>query len=214
MLFAYYYLNQKRYVLVSVFLVIGVLCHYSALSAIPFILLAKIIKRLDFWLVILMMVVSGYIGFTMSPKFVDIGNQIGLLFEVYKNPVADTYAFHFDIMRESGWNVIGRLTNIIPFSLFVILIYDKKQAESVYYKLFFFAVVLSNCLVSIELTYRITQYFLILLVVLLPNAFHRARGMKRISLLLLSGMMIMLYIYQMLKAEPYLGFAGTIPYSI
>lgn len=213
MLFAYYFLSQKRYLLMFLFLIIGVMCHYSALFTIPFLLFAWKVKRVDFKYVFPTIIVSALFGFSSSENFQNMADQIGLFLESYNNTAVFTYMSNLQEVRQNEWTTIGILLHIIPFSLFVLLMHNKRLSESIYYKLFFLAVVISNCLSNVFLGYRITQFFFILLIVLLPRAVRLSKGIKMYSLISLSGIMILFYVYQLLAAKPHISLAGTIPYS-
>lgn len=211
-LFAYYYVERGSNWKALCFFLIGCLFHYSAIVTIPFVILFKCVKHISFVPILLTIVLSVVFGLIFAIGFKDMATQLSLLMEYYSGgDLAEYYQKSLDNMEETTFSVIGTLAFMLPFSAFSVFMYDKTNSRSLYYKLFLVAAVLQNVFISVVLTYRMTMFFLILIVVVLPNSFNRAKGFRRLSLAGLSAFMVLWYVYQLVRATPE-SFAGTVPY--
>lgn len=212
-LFAYYYVAEGKIGKSLLFVLISVMCHYSAIATIPFMLLAHFLGRIRFGWMTVVISASVAFGFFFAVGFGDLAEQLSMLMEYYTSgDLANYYNTHLDTMKETDFNIVGTLSTMLPFSFFAIFMYDEQNAKSLYYKLFLIAVVLNNVFISVVLTYRFTMFYTLLITILLPNTFIRTREFKKLCLFGLSSFMVLWYIYMLVRATPE-SFAGTVPYQ-
>ncbi len=212
-LFSFSYASEQKFLKSIGFLVISVLCHYSAVVVIPFVYFAKMVANVRLKTMLITILVSIIFGILFVVGFKETADQLSLALAYYASgDLADYYQKHLDRMEETTFNMVGTLSNMLPFSAFAICMYDEKNAQSLYYKLFLTAVVIENLFISVVLSYRVSMFFLILIIILLPNSYNRATGIRKHSLEALTLFMLLWYVYQMIRATDE-SFAGTIPYS-
>lgn len=213
-LFAYYCAAEGKRWTSLLFVLISVMCHYSAIATIPFMLLAHYLGRIRFGWMTAIIGASVAFGFLFAVGFGDMAKQLSMLMEYYTSgDLANYYNTHLHTMKETEFNIVGTLSTMLPFSLFAIFMYDEQNAKALYFKLFFIAVVLNNVFISVELTYRFTMFYTLLITILLPNTFIHARGFRKLCLFGLSSFMVLWYIYMLVRATPE-SFAGTVPYQL
>lgn len=213
MLFAYKYLSEIKLWKAIIFLVIGVLFHYSAIVIIPFLILARYIKKISFQVVLSLVVISFAFGIFFAVGFSDYASQVLALSMAFDNDMVSYYQTHLQNFEDSTLNIFGYLGDMLPFSLFVLLLYDRKNSTSLYYKLFLFAVLLTNVFISVQLAYRVTMFMLTTIIVVLPNTYYRVTKIRKFYLASLSTAMVFWYIYLLFNANAIgYGMAGSVPY--
>lgn len=212
-LFSFYYMERDDVKKSIVYLVIAVLFHYTAIVVAPFLFLFRFIKKVTFLPMFISVSASFIFGLVFATNFSDEAMSISSMLSLFSDSdLTEYYQRHLTSLDVSSFNLVGTLSKMLPFSIFAICMYDKENSYSLFYKLFLVSVVLQNVFVSVSLIYRITMYFLILIVFILPNTFERTRGIQRLSLLALSLFMILWYGYQLITADD-TSLAGTIPYQ-
>lgn len=212
-LWSYYYLEKKKFLVSFFFLIVAFLLHYSTVVIIPFVIAAYFIKHIGYYTMIAIVFISVVFGLLFEVGYGNAANEIVAMGVFQYGGTSEWFQHYLENIDETSFSLFGSLTTMLPFSFFAIAMYDKINARSIYFKLFIFAVLLQNVFVSLVFTYRIAMFFTTLLVVVLPNSFVRAKGVRKLCLLGLSAFMVMWYVYLLLvKTDPD-RLAGTIPYT-
>lgn len=212
MLFAYDSMNERKFWLTFLYVLLASLSHYSAIIIILLALFIWFSHNLSFNFVCIAVFVSIMFGLYFATSFTDIAQQMSEVMVLANSDIGSYYSSHYlDRFSETSFNIVGTLANMLPFSFLTVVMYDEENGKSFLFKLFLIAVLLQNVFISVEFTYRITMFFLILIVVLLPNTFVRLSRLRKFCVLCLSSFMVLWYVYQLFTANED-SLAGTIPY--
>lgn len=204
--------ESKNYQKTILFLILSVLFHNSVIVALIIGVLCNIIKKLPEKGTYISLIISLVFGLTFQTGYSSYASMLSLWVEEFTGDMADYYSQYVISFEETDFNIIGTLANMLPFTLFAIFTYDKHNAKHNYYKMFVIGTILSNVFISIALIYRITMFFTILLIVILPNTIIRSNGTKRRILFSLIALMLLWFIYKLFGTSSD-RMAGIIPYS-
>lgn len=212
MAFCYFLQNEqlKKAILLAI---IAVLFHYSTIILMLFVIPIYFIKDYSFKFVWIAVVCSFIIGMFGGNFAQGISNKIStsVLF-LSDNTLIQNYYNYVDNFRGSSWNLIGKLTTLLPFSIFAILTYDNINKTTIYYRLFTVGVILNNLFISAAFTYRITAFLFIPLIILLPNAYANASFNKRKTIKGCTLFMLLWFVYKLATASE-LSFSEAFPYK-
>lgn len=212
LLFFFESIESKRFCRALLFAILSAGFHYSSIVAILLTVLFCIIKRYNFWPVFALLCLSVIIGLTFKEGFASVAERVTFLDLFTGSDSAEYYSRYLQNLKETDLNLVGQLASLLPLSCFVVLLWDEKNSSSIYYKLFFAGVFLSNIFYSVLFIYRITMFFTILIVVILPNTFSRVNRNRKYALLGMSVFMVAWYIYELFTYVPYESLAGAVPY--
>lgn len=192
--------------------VIACLFHVSALIATAVVLCVTVIKKIPRTICYITVIASMVFGFVFQTGFSEYSYSLSLWLGNISGDFTDYYSKHLMELNETDFNSIGTLANMLPFTLFSLFLYDEKNSTSCFYKLFVIGTALSNIFISISLIYRITMFFTILLIVVLPNTLKRLKQTPKYIVKVLILFMLLWYIYKLFGTSSD-NMAGIIPYK-
>ncbi len=206
-----FWLRHDRKIAIVLFLVSTVF-HNSAIIALLLtvgILYINLFSRKLTYSALLLSVIFG-LGFKSG--FSDYAETISLWISSVPGDAIDYYSQYVNQFEETSFNIVGTLANMLPFTLFAIFLYDEENSRNAFYKLFVMGVILSNIFISVMLVYRITMFFTVMLLIVLPNTYVRLKGTKLKIVKGLIFFMILWYIYKLFGSTSD-KMAGIIPYT-
>lgn len=212
LIFSIYYLSKKDRVIRSlIFLIIAILFHYSCLVLLPFFIALYFVRSISKEFVYIALIVSFIFGITFGQN--DYFLQFFRYFEIISDSnVAKNYMQYMDEGNVSSLNILGLLSNMLPFSLYSIFLYDTKNKSSILYMFLVTGAVLSNVFISIHFIYRLVAYFILPILIILPETQLRTKGFRYYGLCAMNAIMLLWYFYNIVRAEP--SYAnGIFPYS-
>lgn len=206
-------LMRKEYVTMSWWAIMCVFFHNQGLVIITLTIIAFLfVKNIPKKLVYILLIVSVIFGLSFNSGFSQYADMLSLWMAQFSGDAADYYIRYVARFEETSLNIVGTLANMLPFTLFAIVLYDNQNSQSLYYKLYLIGTLMSNIFISVSFVYRITMYFSILLIVILPNTFIRSMKSKRTILLIMTFLMGIWYIYKLFGSTSDT-MAGIIPYK-
>ena len=206
------YWSRKEYRCGLLLFIVSCLFHISSIVACGLLMIAQVVPYISRGVTNIAVIVSIVFGIVFQTGFSEYANSISLLLSSVSGDFTEYYYQHFASLEKTEFNLVGTLSYMLPFSLFAILLYDKENSNSIFYKSFVLGVVLSNFFISVTLIYRITMYLTIFLIIVLPNTLKRQRLNLKILSLMLIAFMLSWYIYKLFFASND-DMAGILPYS-
>lgn len=206
------YWSRKEYRWGVLLFILSCLFHISSIVACGLLMIAQVVRRIPRYAINIAVIVSIVFGIVFQTGFSEYADSISLLLSSVSGDFAEYYYQHFVSLEKTEFNLVGTLSYMMPFSLFAILLYDKENSSSIFYKLFVLGVLLSNIFISVTLIYRITMYFTIFLIVVLPNTLKRLGRNSKILSMMLIFFMLLWYVYKLFFASND-DMAGILPYS-
>ena len=206
------YWSREEYRCSIPLLIISCLFHVSSIAACGLLMIAQVFHRIPRSVTYIAVIISIVFGIAFQTGFSEYADSISLWLAGVSGDFAEYYYQHFASLEGTDFNIVGTLSNMLPFSLFTIVLYDKKNSSCIFYKLFTMGVILSNIFISVTLIYRITMFFTIFLIVVLPNSMNRLKGNSRIFSMLLITFMLSWYVCNLFVASSD-NMAGILPYS-
>lgn len=204
--------EKNRYKYAIIWFILSCSFHISAIAAGVLVLLGHLIKNFSKYATFTIIASSILFGLVFSTGFSAYAEVISIWLSTLTGDFADYYLHHFKDLEETEFNLVGVLSNMLPFSLFAIILYDNYNAKNIYYKLLVIGVVISNTFISIALVYRITMFLTLYLIIVLPNTHIRTHGFRRLALNGLILFMLLWYVYKLFGSTSD-SMAGTIPYT-
>ena len=206
-------LMRKEYVAMSWWAIMCVFFHNQGFIIITLtIIVLLFIKKVPKKLVYILLIISVIFGLSFNSGFSQYADMLSLRMAQFSGDAADYYIRYVARLEETKLNLVGTLANMLPFTLFAVVLYDNHNSQTLYYKLYFIGTLMSNIFISVSFVYRITMYFSILLIVILPNTFIRSMKSKRTILLIMTFLMGIWYIYKLFGSTSDT-MAGIIPYK-
>lgn len=206
------YWSQKEYKLGLPLFIVSCLFHISSIVACVIVVIAQVVHRISRKTTYIAIIVSIVFGIVFQTGFSEYAETISLWLAGVSGNMAEYYTRYFSSLEESEFNMVGTLSNMLPFSMFAILLYDKENSDNLFYKLFLIGVIMSNVFISVALVYRITMFFTTLLIIVLPNTLKRQKGFYRTLSLSLIVLMLLWYVYKLFISTSD-NMAGIVPYS-
>ena len=184
---AYYYLMNRKYIIASVLSILAIGIHASAFFVLLFLPIFFVdVKKMVFYA---LLAGSALIGFTFRYSIFDIfeviSPYVGFLsfYEGYG-------AYHVDDIM----NTSGLLSVIVPPTVFAFLSVKYDSTNDFYTKLFCCGVIGTNFFANVPMIGRYFMYFTILQLVLVPNVFRKSTYLFKAGILL-TIVYMMLYFY-------------------
>ncbi len=188
--------------------------HYSSLLILLIILSVYFIHRFSYRFVLCSILLSIILGFAIDYLVSEYLILLGLAISQFSGEAAiGNYVQLLSESNEASMGMIGMLSNMLPFSIFAILMYNRENAQSLYYKLYVIGTIIANLFISTPLFYRVSMFFQLFIVVLYPNAFSVGSKQKKYILGGLTVLMVMWYITKVLRATEN-SFCGAFPYKL
>ena len=206
------YLSDEKRVKSIIALSIATLFHYSSAILLPFMLFFYFYRSFSKKLVYTLLVSSLIFGlsFGQNDYFLHFFDYVQLL--TGNEAILKNYSNYSDISNVATLNVMGLLVSMLPFTMYGFFLYDDKNKDSLLYKLVVVGAIVSNVFISVHYIYRIAAYFILPIMIVLPETQERTRDMRHDCLVGLNVIMILLYVYLLLTADR--GAAnGIFPYS-
>ena len=207
---SYWVANRNKFALLL--FVMSCLFHITAGVAIVIFICSQFIKWLPRQITYIIIIASFIFGVIFQTGFSAYAESLSYWMEDFSGDITGYYSHHLNDFLETNFNIVGTLSNTLPFTLFAILLYDERNSTNIFYKLFIIGVVLSNVFISVTLVYRITMFLSVFLIVVLPNTYRRISNPHKLILRCLILFMLMWYVYKLLGSTSDT-MAGIIPYS-
>ena len=184
---AFYYLTQKRYILTAILSIIACGIHASAILVFPFFAVCFInIKK---YILIILLIASALVGFLNRYSFFDFLGDITQYVEILS--MYEGYASYHE---DDELNLFGLISVIVPSTVFGIVSVMYNNKDELYNKLYCCGVIGTNVFASVPMIGRYFMYFTILQIILVPDSYRRSPLLIRMGLLLTLVYMV-LYFY-------------------
>lgn len=210
-LFSVYYLSQKNIIRSFIFLVVATLFHYSCLVILPFLIAFYFVHSISKRALYIVLIGSFCFGllFGQSGYFLQFFQYLEIFSD---NEIARNYLHYADERNIASLNIIGILSRMLPFMLYSFLLYDSKNKSSLAYMFIVTGAVFSNVFISVHYVFRLTAYYILPILFVLPETQDRVKGIRYTAICSLNTFMILWYFYELLKAGPE-SLNGIFPYS-
>ena len=190
-----YFYETRQFKYMVLFMVIAFLAHPYSIFFFPFLLIDKI--NLSFGKVVLGVTISAVVGISglldiimgvLQSFLAMVSNDESLLYQVAKYGERDI---------ASEWNIVGKLSHILPTSIMVVISYCNENSRSIYYKLFFVGAIILNLFIATVYCERISAFFTIAEIIAVPCALCGHYSFKYMRQLLVAFLCIttMYYVY-------------------
>lgn len=191
---------------------ISVIFHNSAVIAIFIAIVTMSIRELPRKIAYVSLLCSLVCGFMLEYSFAEYAEMLALWMSNMTGEGVEYYSRYVTSFEETDFNMVGTLSIMLPFTLFALLLYNEENAKKLMYKLFLVGTILSNIFISVTLIYRITMFFTVLIIILLPNTIKRYSDVKSKYLLSLTAFMLLWYVYKLFFTTSD-NMAGILPYK-
>lgn len=186
--------------------------HYSSILILLIISFVYFIHRFSYKFVVCSIALSIVLGFAVDYLISEYLLLLGLVVsQLSGDVVVSNYAQLLTESSEASMGVIGMLSNMLPFSLFAILMHSRANSQNLYYKLYVSGIIVANIFISTPLFYRVSMFFQLFIVILYPNAYYASSKQKKYILGGLTSFMVVWYITKLLRATED-SFCGAFPY--
>ena len=210
---AYSLFHNKNWKLFLLYSIIGFLFHYSSLAIFLIIVIVRFIGTFNPIWVYVSMVASVVFGYVFTAGFSDVALTLSYYLQDITSESVEHYSDYLSELDNSELNIFGMTVVMLPFSIFAILLYDKKNGQSPYYKLFYIGCFLQNVFLSVQYVYRITMYLTIIITFLLPVTYVRMNQNRKYLVALMSFALVLFYIFSCYTGtEQQRTLAGSVPY--
>ena len=202
--------DKKKSALIC--LTIAFFAHKYAIIIIPFLLLEKLV--LTERGVIFAIIGSAAIG------LIGILDHITNFLVFLSGQIADS-EFYYDYIkyasREIGsdWNIVGQLSHILPISALTYLCYCDDTKDTYLYKCLLVGTIMLNLFVSVKYCERLSSFFTISQIIVVPVALYSRSNSKRkrFCLIGLLFLLALLFIYQLNVFSRVVGLDTVVPYT-
>lgn len=190
------YISNKQYKTAILPCIIASGFHYSILITIPFIVLSYFSKHIKSSIAISLILGSVVLGISSSiyeNLFTIALQQITL----FSGSAIDNYSSYLYEISKTEVNSNGIIMLIAPFSLISILTFMSNKVNEYWRMVLFYGVILGNMFVSVLYTYRLTTFFTLTTIVLIPELLKHDSKFIRYSTRAIVIAMSLYYIYSL-----------------
>lgn len=193
-----HFVTKKQWLYAIIFAIVAVLFHFSAFFPIVFSLCTLFIRQLSNKVIVISVVLSLIIGqvtsFYADAVNIAINNFDRLFFiEKYNNYLSDLYS--------AQYNNVGKMMALAPNIICLFLASSSNTRNTLYYKVFFVGVIITNLFINIQFIYRISLYLVLCQVFALPTSYSECKINKKYIIDTFLVLMMLFFIFYTSKSD-------------
>lgn len=204
LLIAFCYYNENNIKRTIIYILIAVGFHYSTIIVLPFLFIAHKIENVNYKYAIIALILSIPLGLSMN--FTEYANQLNILLSAYSNieKIQHYNTIYLNDLTNNEFNANGLFMQIAPITLCSIFSFLSNSANKYFRAIFFIGTIIGNFFVSVLFVYRITLFFNILAVLMLPSIIsgERTKPLIKAAALTTTYLLVLFFIYNVLRESP------------